>query len=188
MAYAISNSQTMISWLNDNLGPSYPFDEVGSQVPVKELDSFLARMHFLMKSLVITDLANEAVSKMITWRVELEPFLNPDAPPSFVSADSLAMHKQRLMILRDQLVKDHETSAALARDNCPFATGQEPTANPEVTGAAWGTSKRDKERDERILTKRQLMIADMGRDEAKPLKGSKKGKRFFEKEAPCFRR
>lgn len=183
MASATNNSRTMLAWVNQHLGPSYPFEGVGDRVHVKELDCFLERMHFLMKSIVITTVADEAVAKISVWRSELAPFLAPDAEPSFVTADSLAMHKKRLEILRDQLVEDEEARDSLARETCRFATGREPTTNQEVTGVAWVTSKLQKERDARILAKRQLLIASQMRDEAKPLKSSKKGTRFFDKEA-----
>jgi hypothetical protein len=188
MAYAISNRLTLLSWLNRHLGASYPFDGVGDRVHVRELDSFLERMCSLMKNLVITTDASEAVVNVATWRSELKALLIPGAPPSFVSLDVVENHKKRLMLIRDQIVKDHEASRQMAWESCGFATGREETPNSEVTGTAWATSKKDKERDGRLLTKRQLLLAEKGRNDAKPLKTTKKRGSFFEKPVPCFKR
>ena len=188
MVYAINNSMTLLSWLNRHLGAAYPFTDVGDGVHVSELDSFLERMHSLMKNLVITTIANDAVWSISTWRIELKPLLIPEAPPSFVSLDVVENHKKRLMLIRDQLVKDHEASRQMACDSCGFATGREETPNSEVTGTAWNTSKKDRERGERLLTKRHLLLAEKGKKDAKPLKMGKKGVSFFEKPVPCFKR
>jgi hypothetical protein len=188
MAESVPGFETLLAWLNQHLGSSYPFTGVVDTVNVAEVDSFLARMQLLMNNLVITTDAKDAVVEINTWRSELKSEPKSDSPPGFVSLECIEKYKVRLMLIRDQLVNDRKAFRQIDNETCKFATGREPTANTEVTGKAWTTPKKDKERDAGLLTKRQLLLAENGIKDAKPLKAGKRGTPFFDKPVPRFRR
>jgi hypothetical protein len=188
MAESVPGFETLLAWLNQHLGSSYPFTGVVDTVNVAEVDSFLARMQLLMNNLVITTDAKDAVVEINTWRSELKSEPKSDSPPGFVSLECIEKYKVRLMLIRDQLVNDRKAFRQIDNETCKFATGREPTANAEVTGKAWTTPKKDKERDAGLLTKRQLLLAENGIKDAKPLKAGKRGTPFFDKPVPRFRR
>ena len=154
-----------LRWVDHLLANGYPFDGL-EKAPTRQVLDFLERIQALMSSMVITTASDTMVKTVRIWILGYKEAVEG----TFVTAEQLGKQRIFLACIRDQIAADKAEQDELHRETHRWATGLEPTANPEVTGVPWGketVSEKDaRDRRERV---QHVRIANAAREDAVPL-------------------